>query len=183
MSLHLCHDFKTPRTDTSKRLPGIFIMVPILFYVILFGGSYIGVTSYMNYRNAVETRDQWQQFQAEQEEAKARLETEKTEVSIEKWRAEKLAQWVEGTRALQPISVAVSRAIPPEISLAEMSLERAPELPQQVTLRVRINNGTLDEVGKIQSAINSLNYRAYNNTQVKNGETRDFSTLMVWQTL
>src|SRR5262245_21319506 len=131
MSLHICHDFKTPRADASKRLPGIFILVPILFYVILFGGSYICATSYVTYRDAVATRDQWQQCQLEQEEAKAGLETEMTEVTLENWRAQKLAQWVEGTRAMQPISVAVARAMPPEISLAELSLDRAPELPQQ----------------------------------------------------
>jgi hypothetical protein len=181
MSHSLCHDFKTSRTDSSKRLPGIFVVVPILFYVIVFGGAYLCATSYVNYRDAVATRDQWQQYQLEQEEAKAGLETEMTEVKLENWRAEKLAQWVEGTRAMQPISVAIARAMPPEITLAEMSLERTLDLPQQVTLRVRINNGTLDEVGKIQSAVSGLNYRAYNNTQVKNGESLDFSTLLVWQ--
>jgi hypothetical protein len=181
MPHHLCHDFKTPRTDTSKRLPGIFVLVPILFYIVLFGGAYLCATSYVNYRDSVASRDQWHQYQSEQEEAKAALETEMAELTLENWRAEKLAQWVEGTRALQPISVAIARAMPPEITLAEMSLERTLDLPQQVTLRVRINNGTLDEVGKIQSAVSGLNYRAYNNTQVKNGESLDFSTLLVWQ--
>lgn len=180
---HLCHDFKSPRNDTSKRLPPIFAVVPVLFYVILFGGAYVSITSYMSYREATQSRDQWQQYQGEQEEAKARLETEKMEVAQEKWKAEKLAQWVEGTRAMQPISVAVARAMPPEISLGELSLERSTELPQQITLNVRINSGTLEEVGKIQAAITALNYRAYNSQQLKSGDALDYRTMLVWHSL
>lgn len=179
----LCHDFKSPRNDTSKRLPPIFAVVPILFYVILVGGSYVSVTSYLDYRDATLSRDQWKQYQTEQEEAKSKLEIEKTQVTQEKWKAEKLAQWVEGTRALQPISVAVARAMPPEISLAELSLERSVELPQQITLSVRINSGTLEEVGRIQSAIASLNYRAYNSQQLKSGDALDYRSMLVWQSL
>jgi hypothetical protein len=183
MNHHLCHDFKSPRNDTSKRLQPIFAMIPILFYVVLLGGSYVGITSYLNYREAVASRDQWKAYQAEQDEAKARIETEKTQVTQEKWKAEKLAQWVEGTRALQPISVAIARAMPPEISLAELSLERSLDLPQQITLGVRINNGTLDEVGKIQSALNALSYRSYNSQQLKSGDALDFRSMLVWQPL
>ena len=179
----LCHDFKTTRNDTSKRLPPVFMAVPILFYVILIGGIYVSATSYMRYRDAVQSRDQWQQYQTEQEEAKAKFETEKTMVMHEKWKAERLAQWIEGTRALQPISVAINRSVPPEISLAELALERSPELPQQINLNVRINNGTLDEVSKIQGAVSALNYRAYNSQQIKSGEALDYRTMLVWQSL
>ena len=180
---HVCHDFKSPRTDTSKRLPPIFAVVPIMFYIVLLGGAYISITSYINYRNAVQSRDQWKQYQTEKDEAKARLDTEKMEVVLEKWKAEKLAQWVEGTRALQPISVAIARALPPEISLAELSLERSAELPQQITLNVRINNGTVEETSKIQTAIGNLNYRAFNNFSSKSGDSLDFRTMLVWQQL
>lgn len=180
---YLCHDFKSPRNDTSKRLPPIFAVVPVLFYVILLWGSFTSVMSYMNYREATQSRDQWRQYQTEQDEAKARFEAEKIQVEQEKWKAEKLAQWVEGTRALQPISVAVARSLPPEISIGELSLERSAELPQQITLNVRINSGTLEEVGKIQSAILSLNYRAFNSQQLKSGDALDYRTMLVWHSL
>ena len=114
---------------------------------------------------------------------KGQLETERRQSTQEKWKAEKLAQWVEGTRALQPISVAIARAMPPEISLAELSLERSPECPSRSTLSVRINNGTLEDVGKIQSALSNLNYRAYNSQQLKTGDALDFRSMLVWQQL
>ena len=60
----LCHDFKTPRPDASKRLPHIFIVVPIMFFVVVLGGTYLSVTSYVSYRDALQRRDQWKQYQA-----------------------------------------------------------------------------------------------------------------------
>lgn len=177
----LCHDFKTPRTDASKRLPPIFAIVPILFYVTVLGGAYLSATSYMSYRDATESRDQWQQYQTGQEEAKAGFESQGAQVAREKWKAEKLAQWVEGTRALQPISVAISRSVPAEISLSELALERSTEIPQQINLSVRINSGTLEEIAKIQSAIAALNYRPYNSSQIKAGDALDYRSMLVWQ--
>jgi hypothetical protein len=176
-----CHDFKTPRADTSKRLPAIFVFVPITFYIVLLGGAYLSATSYMTYREAVQSRDQWKQYQSEQEDAASKFQSQKAVVEREKWKAEKLAQWVEGTRALQPISVVVARSMPPEISLSELALERSQEIPQQVTLSVKINGGTLEEVGKIQNALGSLNYRAYNSQQLKSGDSLDYRSMLVWQ--
>ncbi|MFZ4763528.1 MAG: hypothetical protein ACOYMN_01140 [Roseimicrobium sp.] len=177
----LCHDFKSPRNDTSKRLPPVFMVVPILFYTVLIGGTYMGVTSYMSYRQALQNRDQWKQQQTEHDEARKRFDTERTTVEREKTKAETLAQWVEGTRALQPISVAVIRSMPPEISLADLSLERSRELPQQILMNVRINSGTLEEIGRIQNAISSLNYKAYNSQQLKAGDSLEYRSMLVWQ--
>jgi hypothetical protein len=177
----ICHDFKTPRTDTARRLPSIFMLVPILFYLALLGGGYFGFTSYMTYRQATEDRDFWRHQQASHEEESAGYTAETALVEVEKKKAEKLAQWVEGTRTLQPITVAVIRSVPPEISLGEMTLERSPEMPQQLFMGVKINSGTLEEVGRIQSAVGALNYRAYNSQQTKSENGLDYRTMLVWQ--
>jgi hypothetical protein len=177
----ICHDFKTARTDTARRLPSIFMLVPIMFYLALLGGGYLGATSYMTYRQATEDRDFWKQQQASHEETTAGYGSETAIVEVEKKKAEKLAQWVEGTRALQPITIAVIRSVPPEISLGEMTLERSPEMPQQLFMGVKINSGTLEEVGRIQSAVGALNYRAYNSQQNKSGDGLDYRTMLVWQ--
>jgi hypothetical protein len=181
MNHQLCHDFKTPRIDSSKRLPTIFIAVPILFYAVVFGGAYVSATSYVSYRDALQHRDQWKQYQTQQEDGKTALETQKASVALETWRAETLAKWIEGTRALQPIGVAVARCVPPEISLSEVSLERNAELPQQIQLIVHINSGTPEEIGKIQTAIGALYYRPYNSQQIKTGDMLDYRSMLVWQ--
>jgi hypothetical protein len=131
----------------------------------------------------LQSRDEWQQVQMDHEAARIKFEVEKTEVIKEKLKAEKLAQWVEGTRSLQPISVAISRAMLPEISIAELSLERSQDLPQQVGVTVLINNGTLEDVARIQNAVGMLNYRPFNSQQVKAGEALEYKSTLVWQQL
>jgi len=180
MSTFLCHDLKTPRTDVSKRLPPIFFVVPVLFYIIALGGSFVGVKSFMSYREAQARRDNWQAAIAGQEAEKAELEEKKNAITVEKWKAEKLALWVEGTRALQPITIGINRSMPPEITLGELSMERSLDLPAQIILTVRINNGGVDEVSKIQNVITGLSYRPYNSQQTKLGDSLEFKSMLVW---
>ena len=183
MNITICHDIKTPRLDSSKRLPSAFSAVPLLFYVTLLLGGYLNVTSYLGYRKSVQDRDTWKQFQTEQQAAKANYDTEKAAVVEEKNRAEKFAQWVEGTRSMQPIGVAIARCLPPAVTIGEMALERSPELPSQIILTMQINNGSLEELSKIQQSITSQNYRPYNSQQSKSGETLEFHTMLVWNQL
>lgn len=179
----ICHDFKTPRTDTSKRLPSSFILVPFIFYISVLGGIFLNISAYVRYRDATMKRDSFKQQQAEHESSKAQLETQEHAVEKEKTKAEKLAQWIEGTRTLQPISIAIIRSVPPEITLSDMNFERSLDIPAQINLNVRINNGSMDEVSRIQTGLQNLNYRPYNSQQLKNGETLEFKTMLVFQQL
>ncbi len=183
MQNSLCHDFKTPRTDIPKRLPSSFILVPVIFYICVVGGIFLNITAYVRYRDATMKRDSFHQQQAEHESTKGQLEAQESAVVKEKNKAEKLAQWIEGTRTLQPISIAIIRNIPPEITLSDMSFERSLDIPAQINLNVRINNGTMEEVSRIQTSLQTLNYRPYNSQQLKNGETLEYKTMLVFQQL
>jgi hypothetical protein len=181
MSTCVTHDFKTPRLDGSRRLPRTFMLVPILFYFSVLGGAYLGITSYMSYSESLTKRDTFKNQTTELQAQRAKVTAEIVNINKEKLKAEKIAQWVEGTRMIQPISVAITRAIPPEISLGEMSFERSVDIPAQINLSIRINNGGMEEVGKIQNGIQSLKYHAYNSQQLKNGDFMDYRTILVWQ--
>ncbi len=183
MHTPICHDFKTPRTDTSKRLPSSFILVPIIFYISVLGGILLNINAYLRYRDGTMKRDSFRQQQAEHESSKGQLETQEHAVVKEKMKAEKLAQWIEGTRTLQPITIAIIRSIPPEITLSDMNFERSVDIPAQINLNVRINNGSMEEVARIQTGLQSLNYRPYNSQQLKNGETLEYKTMLVFQQL
>ena len=181
MSAYVTHDFKTPRPDGSRRLPRTFMLVPILFYVTVAAGAYFSITSYMSYRTSIKTRDSWKQQISDIQSRCSKIDGDIATITKEKLKAEKLAQWVEGTRMLQPISTAINRAIPAEVSLGEISFERSVDIPAQINLSVRINNGGMEEVGRIQNSIQSLKYHAYNSQQVKNGDSLDYKTILVWQ--
>ncbi len=181
MSKYLCHDFKSPRSDTSPRLPAVFMCVPVLFFLALVAGVYFNITSYLDYRTASINRDNWKQEQANFVLEKAKSEGEKAAALKQKTKAEKLAQWVEGTRALQPISVSIARCLNPEVTVGEMNLERSLEIPSQIIMTVLLNNGNVDEIGRIQQSIGSLNYRAFNSQQSKAGDALEYRTMLVWQ--
>lgn len=181
MSQYLCHDFKTPRSDSARRLPSAFALVPVLFYLSLIGGAYFNFTSYQSFSKATKDRDTWKQVTAQKTEAKATIERNMAGLMKEKARAEKLAQWIEGTRAMQPITVAVSRSLSPEITVGQLTMERSTELPAQITLTMTLNNGTVEDIARVHQGINALNYRPYNTQQSKNGEILEYHTMLIWQ--
>lgn len=180
MSTPVCHDFKSVRSDAVKRLPSIFMLVPIMFYLAIFGGGWLAFSSWMNIKKLSAERDNFALLEAEEETKKSNYATDEMAVFIEKQRAEKLAIWVEGTRVVQPITVAINRSIGADTSIAELLMQRSAELPAQINLSIDINKGNVQDVIRIQNAINSLNYRPYNSQQIKNGENLEFSTMLVW---
>jgi len=181
MSQYLCHDFKTPRTDMSRRLPGSMRVVPIFFTPSPWPPR--SSSSMTCARCSRPSRTAWPPSRAKDEylAAKTTLDSEKTTIDAELFRAEAVAKWVEGTRVLQPITVAIARAVPLETNITELNLERSADLPAQVSMLVRLNNSTLSEVAKIESSVNRLHYRSFSPSQAKQGDLIEFRSMLVWQ--
>ena len=181
MSEFLCHDFKTPRTDMSRRLPPSMRMVPVMFYLVILA------TGYFVFKDVTDLNQAERDLVAaklEKDDAiakKAKLDGDKIQMVNERFRAEAVAKWIEGTRVLQPISVAIARAMPPETNITELSLERSPDLPAQVSLLVRMVNGTIAEVAKIDSSLSHLRYRSHSPQQAKQGDQIEYRSMLVWQ--
>ena len=181
MSQYLCHDFKTPRNDMSRRLPGSMRMVPVFFYVVAVATAFFVFNDMSSLRKAEEDRLAALARKEEYAAAKAQLDIEKTTIDADLFRAEAVAKWIEGTRVLQPITVAVARAVPLETNITELNLERSADLPAQVSMLVRLSNSTLAEVAKIESSINRLHYRSHSPSQAKQGDLIEFRSMLVWQ--
>jgi len=181
MSEIICHDIKTPRLDAAKRLPPFWAIIPIAFYAVLLYCAYANFTAYLGYREALQNRDTWKAGLAEQRQIKDKYDAEKAAVLKEKARAEKLAQWVEGTRTLQPITIAVARSMPAESTIGQLALERSPDLPSQIILTLTVNNGTVEDVSRIQQSISNLSYHPFNAQQNRTGDVLEYKTMLVWQ--
>ncbi|MEN3944124.1 hypothetical protein WJU23_22670 [Prosthecobacter sp. SYSU 5D2] len=181
MSEYICHDFKTPRNDTSKRLPNSFKLVPVAFYLALVGGTYFMTMDYMAYKRAQEDKLAAESVKLEHESATQQQMAEKLALDEETARAEDVAKWVEGARNLQPISVAIARAMPPEVRLSDLSIERSDQVPSNLSLTVRINGGSANEVALIESSISRLNYRSYSPQQTKTGDVIEYRSTLVRQ--
>jgi cell division protein FtsL len=181
MSNFICHDFKTPRTDMSRRLPNSMRIVPVVFYVVLGLSAYVAVNDFRGYKLAETETEVANAEKAKLNDDKAKLDEEQATIQDQRTRAEAYAKWIEGTRVLQPISVAVARAMPPETNITELSLERSPDLPEQISILVRMANGTLAEVSKIEASLNRLHYKSHSPGQAKQGDQVEFRSMLVWQ--
>lgn len=181
MTPYLCHDFKTPRTDTSKRLPPTFKMVPIALYLSLIGGTYFMTMDWLAYKRAEADQKQAAETKAKHEEVTARLQTERVKLDQETAKAESVAKWIEGARNLQPVNVAIARSVPPEVRLSDLSLERSDQMPSNLSLTVRIKGGGVQEVGMIETSLARLNYRSFSPQQSKDGDAIEYRSTLVRQ--
>ncbi len=178
---YLCHDFKTPRTDTSRRLPPTFRMVPIAFYLALVAGSYFMSMDWLAYQRAQKEKLQANEQKQALDSATAKLKSDKEKLDTETRKGEIIAKWVEGSRNLQPLGVAVARAMPPEVRITDLSIERSDQVPSNLAFSVRINSGTAQEVGLVETSLSRLNYRSLSPQQSKNGDIIEYRSTLVRQ--
>ena len=181
MSDYICHDFKTPRNDTSKRLPDSFKAIPALFYLSLVAATYFLTMDWMAYKQAEQDKKQSESVKAEHEAATKRFSDEKTAIDAETAKAEIIAKWVEGARNVQPITVAIARAMPPEVRLSDLTLERSTQVPANIALAVRINGGSASEVGLLETSLARLQLRSVSAQQSKAGEVIEYRSTLVRQ--
>jgi hypothetical protein len=178
---YLCHDFKSPRNDSSKRLPDSFKAVPVLFYLALLAGTYFMTMDWMAYKRAQATKVEADGMRKEYESAAAAMQEQKAALDAETAKAEGLAKWMEGARNLQPLAVAIARSMPPEVSLSELVLERSDQVPSNLSFSVNINGGTPNEVAMLETSLSRLQYRSYSPEQTKTGTVIKYRTTLVRQ--
>jgi hypothetical protein len=181
MSEIICHDFKTPRNDTSKRLPDTFKAIPLIFYLSLVGAAYFMTMDWLAYKQAQLEKAEAEARKSQHEEATTRFKEEKAKLDAETEKAEKLAKWIEGARNVQPITVAIARAMPPEVRLSDMTIERSEQVPGNLALSLRINGGSASEIGLLETGISRLQYRSVSPQQNKEGEAIEYRSTLVRQ--
>lgn len=181
MSEYLCHDIKTPRTDTSRRLPDSFKLVPAAFYLALVAGAYFMTMDWISYKGAQRDKVEADAITQEHREATAKTAAEKLALDTETAKAQSVAKWVEGARNIQPVGVAIARSIPAEVRLSDLTLERSDQVPANLSLSVRISGGSAVEVGMIETSLSRLQYRSYSPQQSKNGDMIEYRSTLVRQ--
>jgi hypothetical protein len=181
MNQYLCHDFKSPRTDTSRRLPNSMRIVPVMFYTVVALAIASGVRDYLSMRRASEEIVVSNTERDSLLAKKTQLEAEVASVETQRTKGESVAKWVEGTRNIQPLAVAIARAMPAETDITNLVIERNSELPTQISLDVNLLNGGLAEFAKMEGDISRLNYRIHSPQQQKNGDSVNYKSMVVHQ--
>ncbi|MFO1482341.1 MAG: hypothetical protein U1F71_03160 [Verrucomicrobiaceae bacterium] len=182
MNEYLCHDFKTPRTDTSRRLPSSFRAIPVIFYVALVGSAYVMTMDYFHYKRALAQKTNSEERQKLSEAQRDSYRKEKSDLESEASKAEKVAQWMEGARNVQPIAVKIARAVQPETRITQVSLERSEQVPANLALTIHLSgNRVSTELAAIESALGQLLYRSYSPQQTKTEDVVEYHSTLVRQ--
>ena len=161
MSDYLCHDFKTPRTDTARRLPNSFRLIPMAFYAASIGGAYFITMDVINYKRSQQRKADAEQVKKQHEEERDRHNAELATIESAAAKGEVVAKWIEGTRVVQPICVKAAATVSADVGISDLSIDRNVELPAQIDLIVRMSGATQQTITDIEGAMGRLNYRAY----------------------
>ncbi|MBL9133847.1 MAG: hypothetical protein JNG86_21730 [Verrucomicrobiaceae bacterium] len=183
MSDYLCHDFKTPRTDTSRRLPSTFRFIPVMFYIAVVGSAYMMTMDYFDFKKAQQQKKDADARKSTLDAERDAFQKELAGLEAESKKADGVAQWMEGARNLQPILVKIARAVQMETRLGAVSLERSEQAPANIALSMKVTGANAaTEIAAIQNALGQLQYRAYSPQQSKTEDVIEYRSTVVRDT-
>jgi hypothetical protein len=152
-------DFKTDRKDILPPLPAILRLVPLLFYLTVASSVILCGLFFYQLKLA---NDSIQTANAGLAEAQAQVASTAADRKLLEsriLRATDVQAWVEGSRPLQPLVVAVARSIKEEASLADLKLDRDESSPSSLKLAMRIGTSSTTQLDETTDAISKENFR------------------------
>ncbi|MEM7600497.1 MAG: hypothetical protein AAF357_03665 [Verrucomicrobiota bacterium] len=177
---NLIHDIKTERQSVSAGLPALYKVVPIAFYAVTLGSILLSGLFWLNLRRSeTRTEELSSRVSAAQLEQTNLLSQQSTIVDESK-EAEGIAEWLEGSRPLQAITVAVGRSMASDATIAELALNRNPEIPAHTFMQFKIDNASAEQIEQSLAAIYALKYQTYSAQQVKGRNAIDFQATLIF---
>lgn len=174
-------DLKTERPDVAPSLPAYLRLVPILFYATVMGGILLSAFFLLLLRNAAAAQGQWTSETARQKQALADVQAERDSVEQQARRASDVVAWVEGSRNIEPLVVAVIHSMDPASSIAELELTRDPAVPTQIKLGLKLNTQGTRQLDATLEKIVALNFRTYNPNQTQTRSETDYEATLIYQ--
>lgn len=173
------HDLKTERQNVSAGLPGAYKLIPAAFYVVAAASVFLSLYFYLS-KKAYEATEAEMQIRI----ATARAEVEnltlkQQSIVDESKKAEAFAKWLDGSRPLQPVTVAVGRSMGKDSTVAELSLSRNPEIPAHTFMQLKVDGGGSTQIETTLDAIYALHYQTYSAQQVKGENSTDFQATLI----
>ena len=107
----ICHDLKSDRPDIGQPLPGVLAFVPILFVLAVLGAIGLNTLFFFQLAASEKAKTEWTEKTADESAQQGKISTKINGVKAESKRAEDVRSWVEGSRQLQPLAVAIARSI------------------------------------------------------------------------
>ena len=176
----IIHDLKNDKQNITGGLPGVFKIVPIAFYLGAVFSVLLSLYFYFSLKAYESSEAQLKQRQASAQSEISRITGQEARIFNTAERASGLAEWLEGARPLQPVTVAVTRSMDKDSTIAELSLVRNPEIPAHTLMELKINGGGSQQIEKTLNSIYDLNYQTYSAQQVKGKNAVDFQATLIY---
>lgn len=177
----ILHDLKTDRVGISGGLPAYFKFVPIAFYISLFGA---GASAYWFHHKTGQYEMEalkWKQVQGTEAAVKAKSDGEMTKINQEIILAQEVGKWAEGARPIQGLVLGITRSIKPGSSIADITMDRNPEIPSQLKMLMRLNGGGAEQLEDALAAVEAASYRSYSAQQTKKEGAVDYEATLIWK--
>lgn len=177
---NIIHDLKTERPNISGGLPSFYKIIPVAFYLAVVLSSVLCLFFFMNFRHQTASQEIWQGRLNAANTEKAGLIEKQTEVVGTAQKAGGLAEWLEGSRPIQPVTVAIGRSMTKNSTIAELTLDRNPELPAHTNMQLKINGGGSEQIETTLDSITALNFQTYSANQTRGQNAIDFQATLIW---
>ncbi|MBL9154807.1 MAG: hypothetical protein JNK37_20165 [Verrucomicrobiales bacterium] len=177
----IVQDIKTDRPNISGGLPSVYRLVPIGFYATTIVAIFFNLYLYTSYRAYQQEEKSWQLEIADAKSQQDSITAKQAQVVSEAQSAERIANWVEGSRAVQPISSTISRSMQANATIAELNLDRNPQMPAHLFLSLKINNAGTEQLESTLDALAAIDYQTYSAQQVKAENALDFQATLIWR--
>lgn len=177
---NLIFDIKTERQSVSEGLPGIFRLVPIAFYLVTTASIALSLYFFLS-KKAYEAGEAEHTHRLNEAKSQHNRFLSQQQVIVdEATRAEGLAVWLEGAHPLQPVAVVVGRSMGKDSTVAELSLDRNPEIPAHTFMQLKIDGGGSQQIEETLNQIYTLDYQTYSASQVKGRKSTDFQATLIY---
>jgi len=177
---HVIHDLKTERQNISAGLPRGYKLIPVAFYITLVASVILSLYFYLSIRSYESSVERMTQRIDNAQREQSRLTAEQRTIVAEARRAEGIAKWLEGARALQPVTVAIGRSMAKQSTIAELSLDRNPEIPAHTFMQLKVDGAGSEQIETTLNSIYALNYQTYSAQQVKGSGSIDFQATLIY---
>ena len=177
----IIHDLKTERPNVSGGLPTFYKIIPIAFILSIVLSSVLCLFFFLNFRTQKASEQLWQVRLDDAKTERASVIKQQTEIVSVSQKAEGIAEWLEGSRPIQPVAVAIARSMTKNSSIAELKLDRNPEIPAQTLLQLKINgNNGGEQIVTTLDSITALNFQTYSANHLRGRNALDFQATLIW---
>ena len=177
----ICHDFKTERADVGQPLPQVMRLLPIAFFGTVVASALLSTVFLLRYRAAETAKSEWVAKKTQYSQALKSSEGKVENIKLETVKAEEAATWVEGTRSIQEVILAVTRSVESagtDTTLGSLSITRQQEDPAKLAFGVKIDGDRKEvpeQLDEILKALGSVGYNPYAARQSQGKKTNSLN--------